>query len=376
MGRGGAVRTAVAVVLLQDLIDSLIEHVRKVGMKRGAYFGAYEMIDRTHAAFAPGLAACYDVIQVLLKLNPAAEFKPTFLVKAWLACCKLFAGLNSTGLPDELWAGRRADICGTMLCHLRRVKADGVRRNQLSHKATESDMSMVQDLIDMMDDGEKTSSASREPSPAETVLYTTRKLKVQVSLDEDGFPKMLADSEPAVKNSSSPRAEDVKALSAMVSSPFFAELQAMSLASQAGKVRLAASTAQDDSEAEQTDAAIQPDVPPKRKLSASAQQTSLPKRRVSVASASTADPPASPEPAAHANGPVQPKSGQSSMGRVSLVLASKQTYITADKKLVVAISESMSTEHGKIGTFIFNQILLGKINKKEAALACRTTLLA
>ena len=126
MGRGGAVRTAVAAVLLQDLIDSLMEHVRKVGMKRGAYFGAYEMIDRTHAAFAPGLAACFDVIQVLLKLNPAAQFKPTFLVKAWLACCKQFVGLNSTGLPDELWAGRRADICGTMLCHLRRVKTDGL----------------------------------------------------------------------------------------------------------------------------------------------------------------------------------------------------------------------------------------------------------
>ena len=228
----------------------------------------------------------------------------------------------------------------------------------------------------MMDDGEKTSSASREPSPAETVLYTTRKLKVQVSLDEEGFPKMLAGSEPAVKNPNASRAEDVKALSAIAPSPFFAELQAMSLASQAGKVRLAASAAQEDPEVEEEHPASKPDVPPKRKTTKPAEQTPLPKRRMSVASASKADPPASPEPVPHARGQVQPKSGQCSMGHVKLILASKQTYITADKKLVVAISQSMSDDHGKIGTFIFNQILMGKINKKEAALACRTTLLA
>ena len=359
------------------------------------------MIDRAHAAFAPGLAANYDILLVLLKLNPRAEFKPTVLVKAWLTCCKHYTGLNASGLPDDMWAGRRADICGTMLCHTRRVRSDTLRMSQLKHKATASDMAMVQELVDMIVEG----AISREPSPAETVLYTTRKLKVNVSLDEDGFPKMLSTSSSASKSSSS-KSEDIKALSGDSEFAFLAELQAMSLASNAGRARLAASTVPEDEEPESGEAnegADAPDVeaaaPAKRKLAKPLLETPLPKRRQSTESvAKSANNGNQHGQDEQPNGgqcyrrrgvdsvdtcvnignqqdqDQQPKGGDCKMGHVKLTLASKQSYITAGKKLVVAVSEKQSEDHALIARMIFDQMLKGKIANKEDALSLRARL--
>lgn len=374
MARGGAFRTAAADVAVQDVIDSLMDYVKKTGMKRGAYFGAYEMIDRTHAAFAPGLASNSELLQVLLKLNPKGEYKPTVLTKAWQACCKLFVGLNSTGLPDDLWSGRRADICGTMLCHLRRVRHDGVKRSQLEHKASDADIGLIQDCLNMMEDCSKSAASSREGSPAETVLYATRKLKMQVSLDEHGFPKLLSESTCTTRSSSS-KAEEIKALSAGDAHfHFFAELQAMSMASQAGKLRLAGTAVCPDEEPEVEEPAEAEVSPPvKRKSTKAVPETPVPKRRQSVESVKKTEAPGKKASSDAVDD--EAKSGTCSMGFVRLIQATKQSYITAEKKLVVSITELMTEDHHEVARALFKQILQNKIKTKDAALAARKILL-
>ena len=159
-GRGGGHRRKVEDVDLQEIFT---EHIRGFGLSRALNFGIYENIDRSQAAFAAGLAfnkdllmkasqavlrppdaiVCSFVLQhvkffvmfvwafecgyEVLEKQPSGKLKPAAVANDVMQASKLFPGLNRTGMPQKLWAGRRVDILCTMLNHLRRVKNDSTR---------------------------------------------------------------------------------------------------------------------------------------------------------------------------------------------------------------------------------------------------------
>jgi hypothetical protein len=116
MSKGGARKHAVAECSQTDFTDVVLNHVKAHGLVKGPYFHHYELIDRTNAAVATGLAANFSYLSKLLELMPSAEFKPTVVSKGWLLAAKHHPGLNSTHLPHELWSGASLQM---MLCQTR-----------------------------------------------------------------------------------------------------------------------------------------------------------------------------------------------------------------------------------------------------------------
>ena len=130
-----------------NLLDVLDKYVRTKGVKAAVFFGPYEHIGRTQAAYAPGLAFNFDILEALLSVAPAGEVKQSVLKGHLMTLQAKYDGLsNNSPFSKDLWSGHRADIMSTMPCRLRRVRQDTIRARQMQHKATDADVLAVDKL--------------------------------------------------------------------------------------------------------------------------------------------------------------------------------------------------------------------------------------
>jgi hypothetical protein len=399
--RGGARRQKVADMSQPAVHELFQEHVKKHGVTQGLYFHEYELMDRSHAAGARGLGNNFTVLEQVLKLCPAAELKATMLTNVFTLLAKQYRGLNATSLPDDLWAGRRGDILSTMLCHLRRIKGDLVRYKQLKHKATDSDMDKVNVLLSLvrMSGHRDEETQSEAATMAPTVLYSSRRLVRQVSVDSDGYPILLSeganDSVSATRasngHSSGSKSMDRSSLAASLAAAgnddFLAELMAMSVTANAG-TRLAASA---DEVAEATPSkgseAKSVRTPAAKRFGFfGPDETPAPKSRKTAAEATSLSPTSKPAAAKKVSAPAAslPEGNRfecAAFGVVRLTKATAQSYITvqavgAEKKsLLIGIGEKQSVQHQALIIFIWRDVCSGAITDKAGAIARRASLL-
>ena len=114
------------------LLGMLDKYVKTKGVKTAFFFGAYEHIGRTQAAYGPGLAFNFDILETLLSVAPAGEVKASVLKGHLMTLQAKFDGLsNNSPFSKDLWSGHKADIMSTMRCHLRRVRQDTIRARQM-----------------------------------------------------------------------------------------------------------------------------------------------------------------------------------------------------------------------------------------------------
>jgi len=207
MSRGGDRRKPVPEMDSIELMVVLDNFVKANGVKQAFSFGTYDVIGRSQAVYAGGLAENYDLLETILSVAPAGEVKASVLRGHLVKLALKYDGLTKNSpLSKDLWAGKAADTISTMLAHLRRVRLDIIRAKQMQHKATDADVIAVEKLCNLLElpdvpafelssPSDCTSVVgSRASSPGrDTCFYPapSRKLQREVSLDDHGYPYLF-----------------------------------------------------------------------------------------------------------------------------------------------------------------------------------------
>ena len=221
MGKGGTRRTSIPEASFDQIYQVLDLQIHQLGIKKGLFFGICSHLSKSNAADARGLANNHEMLMNLLKIAPACELPVSLLSKVFRQLLLRWPGLNNGPYPDDLFAGQKADQITTMLFHLRRIVNDSKKEQELRNKASEEDMVLVSGMIalisrtpvlpsDVGTDSQSQVAASTmgypEDSQHQEAIFEeeeshqvgdasqcskVRKLKVEVSLDDDGYPRML-----------------------------------------------------------------------------------------------------------------------------------------------------------------------------------------
>ena len=198
------------VPLLDDghLLKYLLDHVMANGSAAAFQFGAYEVLGRSQAVHPPGIRGNKDLLGMLLRLAPCGQIRHAQLAKALQKVATVHPGVNHTHLAAALWAGFKADKIGTMLAHIRRWKVDDIRKQQSRARSTIPDLEVLEELSEMLDvttaepwiarpEGEPMASSSKSsactPEIKGTASRALSKTPSDVSVDDQGFPRMLGD---------------------------------------------------------------------------------------------------------------------------------------------------------------------------------------
>jgi len=79
MSRGGERRRPVPEMDSMELLVVLDKFVKATGIKQAFFFGPYEVIGRSQAVYAGGLAENYELLEAVLSVAPAGEVKASVL---------------------------------------------------------------------------------------------------------------------------------------------------------------------------------------------------------------------------------------------------------------------------------------------------------
>jgi hypothetical protein len=178
--RGGSRRQPVPLVEVGALQQAFEELVRKMGEKVFD-FGVYRSLARAQAANAHGLAANEQAIGTLSCLAPDGYLQFAQLKHALQG----FACYNDTPFKADIWAGCVAERLLTLLCHWRRVSREPERLKQCLSKASKEDQAAVKRLVKLYQE------PSSSEAPSKKTLQRERTDSSSVTLDSQGFPRML-----------------------------------------------------------------------------------------------------------------------------------------------------------------------------------------
>ena len=100
--------------------------------------GYYENIGKSQGACGKGLTNLSKFLSATLLVCPQCNICKTQWRQALLLADRA-KGLNKSGLPNQTWAGRRAERLLTLLSHLRRLWRSDKRFEQATQKLAKVD---------------------------------------------------------------------------------------------------------------------------------------------------------------------------------------------------------------------------------------------
>lgn len=214
MGKGGARHfakpTTDAGLLMKALKDN-VAHVLDMGV--------YETLSRTGACSPKGLVENADLLYAVVAIEPTAEVHPGPLKAAMLKLLTDEPSLNKSKFIGTVWITLRMERITTILYHLRRLANDPDLEKFVATRVTGAEYTYLKRLIGMVEVKDtvvaaRVKSLEKEPQSFEkgsreslekdwdaaTVAYhedgtpskkrALKKAISEVSVDEDGFPKM------------------------------------------------------------------------------------------------------------------------------------------------------------------------------------------
>ena len=213
--RGGARRAAGSSNLSSDEIAQMLgDEARSSGLN----FGVYNSILKSCAANGLGLLQNKELLMNIGKVtsgtftfNPMSDLRPVIL-----ALVESKNSLNDSKLNNFLFAGMKATQITTMCTHVRRIASDPVRWQQVTGSLVPVQISSLQEIVKLFSGDCVESDVELEVSPA-----ATRKLKVEVSLDDDGLPCYLSKIGDSAKKSSQQPSSSSKLTSSSSKDSFY-----------------------------------------------------------------------------------------------------------------------------------------------------------
>jgi hypothetical protein len=174
--------------------------------------GQYESTSRNSPFNPRGLVENADILRGLLKIEPTSEIHTQSLKAALLKLLTDDPGLNKTKFQGSVWITLRMERITTILNHVRKLANDTEGFRICASRLSGSDYQILRGIVEMVETkdlgkgvpnlkGTEAKNAEEEKEKnwdAATVDYgkppCERDLKKnlsEVSVDEDGFPKML-----------------------------------------------------------------------------------------------------------------------------------------------------------------------------------------
>ena len=139
---------------------------------------------------------CLGLVEKLLGLAPTAEINSQALRKALLEMLRMNPKLNRTKFNGETWASLRQERLVVVLNHFRRLGRDENKANALA-KLTPVEYDALGKALAKLAVTEEESQGSQAPAELTVVeealpkAASKRKLEATVSLDSEGYPRML-----------------------------------------------------------------------------------------------------------------------------------------------------------------------------------------
>lgn len=199
MGKGGARHFAKPTTDAGLILKALKDNIGNV-----LDMGPYETLSRTGGCNPKGLVENADLLRSLIKIEPTAEIHPGPMKAALLKLLTDEPTLNKSQFIGTVWIAMRMERLTTILYHLRRLANDQEAERFLATRLTGSESLVLKNLIGMVEVKDSVLSARNSKSDSldtAVVPYsepgtpekkkTLKKEISDVSLDEEGFPKML-----------------------------------------------------------------------------------------------------------------------------------------------------------------------------------------
>jgi hypothetical protein len=189
--RGGAFRAQVPSVRggafkshdLKALEEDMAGYIKQVGVLEALNFRTYEHTPREKAANGNDLAALHLFSSVIIDHIPSASMHYQDLKAMFVSLVQQFPLMNGTQASPKDWGGLRAQKTLVILHHWRRLRRSEVRWRQASSKCDSLAIKVMQGVLKKIVD-------------EEDAHQTSRALKKELTLDENGFPAMLGGTVP------------------------------------------------------------------------------------------------------------------------------------------------------------------------------------
>ena len=243
-----------------DIIEVLETYLEKENPRTWFLFGQYSNTafrNRNKAAHGDSLVLAKELLQPLVRLQPACRIKAT-LIRQAVQYIQRRHNIKTAPLPPDIWARQTEVQIGVMLTHVRRLKQQPVKLMEAVRQLNAQDADIVKGLVNMCtaevhkdedadkyktedtdedmegNDGPDISAgntgntsnnapAKRAGSTKRTATPKARQTKQRkqsdsgdsISLDSDGFPKCISkrskttDSASATSNNIEAQAEQV-----------------------------------------------------------------------------------------------------------------------------------------------------------------------
>lgn len=175
---------------VSDLQSKLRAYVMAVGVVLAFDFGIYNSLALNNAVRGSGLVKLQSLLTVLISVSPFCVFKLTDVKQVLTNLAMEVEGLWPGKVPVDRWASRLSERILCISNHLRRLKNSTVRFRQAVSNLTDQDTLVLKELVSLLD------GTTAVTADADSVLksVSTRVLKNQPTLDDDGFPNMFAEN--------------------------------------------------------------------------------------------------------------------------------------------------------------------------------------
>ena len=209
-GRGGARHFKKPYVETGLLLKLLKKHEDLLQDLKG-----YESLSRNSAVDPKALHRCLPLVEDIVALEPSAEVHPQPLRNALLQLLATNPKLNSTRFNGSVWTNMKAERLNVLLSHVRKLARSG--GSSCLAALTGSEFERLTETLQKVVLRPEDEAALEKDRPRKQSLNplekgrskspTPKKRKAaadDVSVDSDGFPKMLASPSVSVHQPSAP----------------------------------------------------------------------------------------------------------------------------------------------------------------------------
>ena len=195
--RGGARREKIPEVDTAHLLDSLLEHTKKLGVQAAFALGKYAELERQQAVVGKDLVNLLPLLKCLQKVQPSLQYKYSDLVEVMTEVLRHFPAIAEWWpLSQQASLSKTLADCILVLCnHCRRIGRDKKKYLEAGKKLSNLQLAKLEEIwLFFNEPEENTAKLPVEVSPAKSS-------KTDDLLDEFQVP-VTQDSEDSSEESS------------------------------------------------------------------------------------------------------------------------------------------------------------------------------
>ncbi|CAL1147696.1 unnamed protein product [Cladocopium goreaui] len=186
------------------LVDSLVEHVKKVGVQSSFALGKYANLEVQQAVVGPDLVNLLPLLRRLQTVQPTLEYKYSDLEQAAKEVLKQFPALKECWpLPQQASLSKTLAHCLLVVCnHCRRICRDKGKYLEASRKLSQLQLERMEEIWGWFNEAEPKQAQPVEASPAKSAKTVDLLEEYQIPPTQESLADSLLEeaekAEPAM----------------------------------------------------------------------------------------------------------------------------------------------------------------------------------